>query len=141
MRIVLAVALLLATVAVCRAADTPKATGIVEGKTVRFPDEGIAAGVKATVGLLESCCDHSLYNADELKRAKTRDHIRLVFNKPITVTVMNKTLEVSELVFRLPMNTGVFWLRAGDTWSRYSKYRYEKEEPVMTWLQQARPAD
>ena len=141
MRTVLVVALVLVTAAACRAEDTPKASGILEGKKVKFPEKAVADGVKATVGLLESCHDSSLYEADELKKAKQGDHIRLVFAKPITVRVVNEDVEVSELVFRLPTNTGVFWLRSGEKWRRYSKYEPQKEKPFLAWLREAQPAD
>jgi hypothetical protein len=141
MRTVLVVALVLVTAAACRAEDTPKGSGILEGMKVKFPEKVIADGVKATIGLLESCSDKSLYEADELKKARQGDHIRLVFPKPITVRVVNEEVEVSELVFRLPFNTGVFWLRSGEKWGRYSKYQVQKEEPFRAWLGEAEPAD
>ena len=132
-------AALLLFAAVAHGAEAPKATGILNGKRVKFPEKAVADGVKATVGLLESCHDSSLYEADELKKAKQGDHIRLVFPKPITVRVVNEEVEVSELVFRLPTNTGVFWLRSGDKWRRYSKYEPQKVEPFLTWLREAQP--
>jgi hypothetical protein len=141
MRKVILVVLVLVTAGACRAEDAPKATGLLEGKKVKFPEAGIAGGVKATVGLLESCHDESVYQADEFKKAEQGDHVRLVFAKPITVTVMGEKVKVSELVFRLPMNTGVFWLRSGDKWRRYSKYEFRKEGPFVTWLREAQPAD
>ena len=99
----------------------------------------VAEGVKATVGLLESCHDESLFQADELKQALQRDHVRLVFPKPIAAKVTNKKIEFSELVFRLPLNTGVFWVRAGDMWRRYSKYEFQKEKSFAVWLKEAQP--
>jgi hypothetical protein len=95
--------------------------------------------VKATVGLLESCCSESLYESAEFRRALQGDHIRLVLAKPIKARVNNDKIEFSEMVFRLPMNTGVFWVRSGDKWRRYSKYEFEKEKPVEAWLGQAQP--
>ena len=121
--------------------DPPRATGTLGGKQLRFPEKGIAEGVRATIGLLESCSDKSLFEADELKKAKQGDHIRIVFPKPITVTVLDKKVEVAELVFRRPLNTGVFWVRTGDKWRRYSKYEFQKEGPFVEWLRQAQPAD
>jgi len=121
--------------------DTPKASGTLNGKQLKFPVKGIADGVNATVGLLESCHDESLYQANELKKAEQGDHVRLVFRKPITVTVMSEKVEVSELVFRRPLNTGVFWVRTGDKWRRYSKYEFRKEEPFVAWLRDAQPVD
>jgi hypothetical protein len=132
---------ILAAANVCWADEAPKASGVLDGKKVKFPKESIAEGVNAAIGLLESCHDESLYNADELKKAHDGDHIRLVLAKPVVATVMEKRVDVSELVFRLPMNTGVFWVRAGDRWRRYSKYEFEKEAPFTTWLREARTAD
>jgi hypothetical protein len=132
--------LLVAAVAV-GAADVPKATGTRDGKPVKVPEKGLADGVKATLGLLESCHDESLFEADELKKALQGDHVRLVFPKPVTAEVLNKKVEFAELVFRLPLNTGVFWVRNGDTWRRYSKYEFQKEEPFEAWLRLAQPAE
>lgn len=115
----------------------PKASGCLGGKLVTFPDKGIADGVRATLGLLESCCDHSLYQADELKAALHGDHVRLAFSKPIRAKVMEKNIKFLELVFRLPLNTGVFWVRTGNQWQRYSKYKPQKEKPFDAWLRQA----
>lgn len=119
----------------------PKASGTLEGKRVKFSEKSVTAGVTATVGLLQTCHDESLYQADEFNKALQVDHIRLVFAKPITARVNNEQVEFSELVFRLPMNTGVFWVRTGDQWRRYSKYEFEKEKPFAAWLREARPAD
>ena len=141
MRCVVATVVVLVAAAAHAADDSPKASGRLEGKLVLFPEKGIADGVKATIGLLESCHNESLYQADEFKKALQGDHIRLVCAKPIKARVVNQNIEFSELVFRLPMNIGVFWVRTGDKWRRYSKYEFPKEEPFTAWLRQARPAD
>jgi hypothetical protein len=121
--------------------DAPKASGIRDGKRITFPAKGIADGAKAAVSLLESCHDEGLYQDNERKLAEQGDHIRLVFAKPIPVTIMGKKIEMSELIFRLPSNTGVFWVRDGDTWRRYAKYEFQKEKPFTTWLREARSED
>lgn len=141
MRNTLLAVVVLVTVTACRAEDAPKASGTLHGKKVLFPGKSVADGVKAAVGLLQSCHDHSLFQADELKKAERGDHVRLVFAKPVTARVMNEKIEFSELVFRLPMNTGVFWVRTGAKWRRYSKYEFQKEKPFTAWLRAARPAD
>ncbi len=128
--------------AVAPAADgAPQATGTLDNKQLAFPEKGIPDGVKATLGLLESCHSEGLFQADELKQAEKGDHIRLVFPKPVTATVMDEKVEVAELVFRRPLNTGVFWVRTGDKWRRYSKYEFQKEQPFEQWLRQAQPAN
>jgi hypothetical protein len=125
-------------VAVAHGADnTPKVTAIMEGKPVKFSEKVVPEGVKAAVGLLESCCDESLFDNDELKKALNGDHVRWVFPKPITAQVLNEKIEFTELVFRLPRNTGVFWVGSGDKWRRYTKYQIEKEKPFAAWLREA----
>jgi hypothetical protein len=141
MRNVLVAAVVLLTAKACWAEDAPQASGTLDGKRVKFPAKSVADGVKATVGLLQSCHSESLYQADELKKALQGDHIRLVFAKPITARVNNEQIQFSELVFRLPRNTGVFWVRSGDKWRQYSKYEVEKEQPFAAWLREAQPAD
>jgi hypothetical protein len=126
--------------AVARGADdAPQATGALDGIPVKFPEKRLAEGVKATVGLLESCHSESQFRGDELKQALQGDHVRLVFAKPIAAEVMNKKIKFSELVFRLPLNTGVFWVRAEDNWQRYSKYELQKETLFADWVKEARP--
>jgi hypothetical protein len=121
--------------------DLPKASGTLDGKKVQFPAKGVAEGVKAAIGLLESCHGPGLYQADEFKKALQGDHVRLVFAKPITARVMRKKVELSELVFRLPMNTGGFWVRTGEKWRWYSKYEFQKRGPFEAWLRDAQQAD
>jgi hypothetical protein len=140
MRFVFATLVLLFAVVAHAADDAPKATGILDGKEVEFPEKVMTDGVKATVGLLESCHSSSVFEADELKKALRGDHVRLVFPKAISSRVMNKEIEFSELVFRLPLNTGLFWVRDGDDWHQYSKYEFQKEKPFLTWLRESEPA-
>lgn len=121
--------------------DAPKASGTLDGKQVEFPESGLADGVKAAVGLLESCHDESPYEADEFNKALEGDHVRLVFARPITARVLNENIAFAELVFRLPRNTGVFWVRSGDKWRRYTKFEFQKEAPLAAWLRQARPVN
>ena len=64
-----------------------------------------------------------------------------VFGKPIAVTVLGNKFEVSELVFTQPLNTGVFWLRAGDKVVRCTKYEVEKEKDFVAWRNEARGAE
>src|SRR5690242_19006902 len=106
MRNVLVAAIVLLTPNACWAEDAPKASGTLAGTRVKFLKKSVAGGVKATVGLLESCHSESLYLADEFKKALQGDNVRLVFAKPVTAKVNNEQIEFSELVFRLPMNTG-----------------------------------
>jgi hypothetical protein len=118
MRNFVVAAVLLLMTGACLADDAPKVSGTLHGKAAKFPEKSVADGVKAAVGLLESCHDESMYQVDEFKKAQNGDHIRLVFAKSITAKVMDEQIEFSELVFRLPFNTGVFWVRTGDKWRR-----------------------
>ncbi|QEL19926.1 hypothetical protein [Limnoglobus roseus] len=121
--------------------EAPKASATRDGKKCKFPEKGVAAGVEATTALLETCRDKAAGTADDMKKARDGDHVRLVFAKPVAVMVGDMKLEVSELVLTLPLNTGVFWLRAGDKVIRCTKYRFEKEEDFLAWCYTATRAD
>jgi hypothetical protein len=139
------VGVLLFVTTACHAADEVTASGTLDGKKVQFPAKSVAEGVKATIALLESC--HSIsdgtiaYTVADVKNARQGDHVRLVFAKPVTVTVLRNKLKVSELVFTQPLNTGVFWLRCGNQVVRCTKYEYQKEKRFVAWRRQARAAD
>ena len=137
--VVLVVALLFAEAR--GADDAPKASATLDGKKMQFPAKGIAGGVQATTALLESCYDKSEGTAADLKKAQEGDHIRLVFPKPIAVMVGGEKLDVTELVFTQPLNTGVFWLRVGDKVVRCTKYRFEKEKDFIAWRNEAKVAE
>jgi hypothetical protein len=140
------VPVLLLVATACHAADDEvRASGTLGGKKVQFPAQSVAEGVKATVALLKSCHSREehpmLYSLADLKKARQGDHVRLVFAKPIKVDVLEKELEVSELVFTQPLNTGVFWRRCGDSVVRCTKYEPKMEKDFLAWRQQARPMD
>lgn len=123
-----------------RGADLPaRAAGVLDGQKVKFPAKEITNGVKATLGLLESCHDKSLYDAEEFKKARKGEHIRVIFPKAVPVTVMDEKLKISELVFRLPIHTGVFWVRSQSKWRRYSKFEFPKQQAFEKWLDTAEP--
>lgn len=120
------------------AGDGVRASATLDGQKVSFPEKGIADGVKATIALLKSCHSLSEGTAADLKAAQAGDHVRLIFEKPITVTVLDKKLHVSELVLTQPLNTGVFWVRSGGNVVRCTKYEPQKEHDFVTWRNQAR---
>ncbi len=122
------------------AGDAPAASGILHGKRLKFSEKGLAEGAKAAIVLLESCHDLDAVTPvlADLKKARQGDHVRLVFAKPVAVTVLGKTFEVSELIFTQPTNTGVFWLRGGGRLHRCSKFEPQKEPSFIKWLEQAR---
>jgi hypothetical protein len=131
----------MAVTATANGADgDPLATGILHGKMVKFSEKGLAEGAKATIVLLESChdLDYVTPALADLKKARQGDHVRLVFARPVAVTVLGKTFEVSELIFTQPLNTGVFWLRGGRRLVRCTKFEPQKEPSFIAWLEQAR---
>ncbi len=127
------------------AEDEVSASGRLEGKKVQFPAKGVAEGAKATIALLESCHDASddtlPYTNADLEAARKEDHIRLVFAKPVEVTVLGNKHKVSEIVFTQPLNKGVFWLRTGANVVRCSKYEFQKQKAFEKWRDQAQPVE
>ena len=144
MRCLILAVVLMVSATPARGADAaPKATGTLDGKKVKFPEKGLEAGVKATLTMLESC--HSLDDETpteaDLKKARQGDHVRLVFARPVTVTVLGEKITVTELVLTQPLNTGVFWLRSVNKVVRCSKYEFKKTRAFEAWRGEARLAD
>jgi hypothetical protein len=127
----------------CGADDAVTATATLHGRRVKFPESGLVEGAKATITLLESChaLDDMTPSLADLKKSREGDHVRLVFAKPVRVTILEKTFDVSELVFTQPSNTGVFWLRAGRRLVRCAKFEPRKEASFDAWLGQAQTLD
>jgi hypothetical protein len=117
-----------------------KASGTLDGKKARFPAKSLADGVKASIRLLQSCHNESSYSGAELRKAEQGDYVRFVFAKSITVVVMGEKVELSEVVVRLPLNTGVIWVRSGEKMRRYSKFEPEENKRFVSWLRQAATA-
>jgi hypothetical protein len=142
MRLTLIPVLLFAA-STCRGADdAPKASRIVDGMALPFDPKGVAAGVQATLALLESCSSEAWPGpkpptADDVNKVLQGDHVRVVFAKPVTVKVLNEKVEFRELVF----GAGAFWLRSGEKVVRYTKYEHDKFKPFHAWHRQPPPAN
>lgn len=117
--------------------DAPKVSGTRSGESLKFPEKGLADGVKAAVVLLESCRDESRIQPNELTEPPRGDHVRLVFAKPITAKIMKEEVEITELMFRLPTCAGVCWARSGDKWRQFDEYEIQKLDPFVAWLRAA----
>ena len=143
MRGVLLVVALTVTGTACRADDALTANGTLHGKRVKFPEQGLAEGAKATIALLQSChhVDEVTPALADLKKARQGDHIRLVFRTPVGVKILDKTFDVSEVIFTQPSNTGVFWLRANRRLVRCAMFEPQKQTDFSIWLKQAQAED
>jgi hypothetical protein len=113
------------------------ASRTLDGRKVQFPVRSVPEGMRAFIGVLESChaSQESSDAAADLKKAQEGDHVRMVFAKPVKVEVLNKEYEMSELVY----SKGVFWLRFGDKVQRCAKYEFEKWKPFEVWFRQTLP--
>src|SRR5262245_27703164 len=115
MRFVLVPALILFAAVARAAEDPPRATWTVEGDTYEFGKEGRKDGVTVVLRCLRSCAAETVprggkdYTKDDLKKARAGEHFHLVLGKARTVEVMNKPVEVTELV----MSSGAIWVRSG----------------------------
>jgi hypothetical protein len=134
MRFTLLPVLLVVATACHGADDTATASRTLDGKKVQFPAKSVPEGVNACIDVLESWSSstESSDAAADLKKAQEGDHVRLVFAKSVIVEVLNKEIEVSEVVY----SAGVFWLRFGDKVQRCTKYENEKWKPFEAWFRQ-----
>jgi hypothetical protein len=120
-----------------------KASGRLNGKSVRFPEESVADGVEALTALVESCRVKGEGTDADRKKAREGDHVRVVFARPVTVAVLGEKLKVSELVFTQPPDAGVFWLLVGDKVIHCAECEHGKESGgrFLSWRDEAAAAD
>ncbi|HJZ90516.1 MAG TPA: hypothetical protein VKE40_06555 [Gemmataceae bacterium] len=122
--------------------DEPKVTRRLDGDKYTFPAKTVEEGTKALIAAIESC--HSSDWVEENppayadpEKAQKGDHVRFVFKKPITVTVLTDRLEVTEAIFA----NGAFLLRADGKVMRSTKYEFQKMKPFLDWYGQTLPVD
>jgi hypothetical protein len=135
----LATASLLVATTCLGADEPPTATRVLDGTKTTFPAKAVPDGTKALAGVLGSC--HTLsdgtvrYTADDLKKARTGDHVRFEFAKPLAVKILGTALDVSEAVYA----DGVFWLVCGTDVVRCTKYEFDKMDRFREWYRQTLP--
>jgi hypothetical protein len=136
MRWLLTLGLLLTATTSNGADKAAKVTATLEGRKVQLPAKSVAEGTKALIGLLDSCTSRDDgYTAADLKKARQGDHVRVVFPRPVKLSV--EKVEVSEVVFTQPSSTGVLWIRSGKKVLRWTKFDPKKEKAFKAWLDKA----
>ena len=121
--------------------DTPPTASRAPNGSATYRPEHVPLGVKLALHAVTSCSysghlGRRLPTVDDLADAKKGDHVCFVFGKPVPVTLMRETIEVSEIVFA----NGGFLLRNGDRVWYASKYTYDKILPFHQWILQPHAA-
>lgn len=125
----------------------PEVRGRIETR-VRFQGESAAAVADASVALLSSCHHRDHDDGDALpgwdrtfRDAEPKSHVYIRFPRPRDVSVLDRTVHVSEMFVVLPFNTGSVWVRIGDGAERFAKYEHEKVLELERTLRNAEPID
>lgn len=140
MRFRIAAVLILFTAVAQPAEDTPKATWRIQGANYEVAKQSVKGSLKVVLECLESCAygetadrNGQKYTKDDLEKALAGDHFQVVFEKARMVTVINKPLEVTELVIA----AGSIWVRSGDKVHRFAKYGYKQWDAFLALRQDA----
>ena len=122
-------------------------TGLLATR-VRFSGAAGDRVAEAGLNLLASCSYSQQPNEGELPRwddtlldTLGKCHIRLRFPEPRAVNVMTRSLEVSEMLIALPLNTGSIWIRSGDRAARFAKWDSARARRLQETLDAAETSE
>lgn len=137
-----ATALLCAVVwcGIAEADDPPKVQGVIASQ-VHFSGDAREKAANAILELLASCTSSGTASEmDWVEAPHGKCHLHFTFVKPQTVTVtINRPakIEVGEMVITFPLSNGRIWVRSGDKYTWFAKYRPELCKPIQELLKEA----
>jgi len=141
--LIVPIAALLYTAFWCNTAhanDQPEVQGVIATE-VQFSGASREKVANAVFELLGSCTFSAPASEKEWGDApnqKCRIHVKFV--KPHTVTVnRSEKVEVDEMVITFPLSNGRIWVRSGDKYISFAKYRPELCKPIQELLREAIP--
>lgn len=141
MRLLLGCCAWLLLVGVGHGDDTPKATRLTDEARATFPAPAASEGGKLVIELLGACHDISdgtvPYSEKDVRKALQKEHVRVVFPKPIPMTLGGKKQHIAEVVFA----EGVLWVTCAKEVVRCSKYGHVEYDRFNKWARQTLTPD
>ncbi len=129
---------------IAQADDPPEVRGVLAGQ-VYFSGDAREKAATAVLELLASCtASGTASEHDWVEAPHGKCHLHFKFVKPRTVTVAIgrlATIETGEMVITFPLSNGRIWLRSGDRYTWFAKYRPELCKPIQELLKDAMPCD
>jgi hypothetical protein len=124
------------------AQEAPQVQGLIATR-VHFPADAGEMASAATLKLLSSCTASGPATEKEWQEAPVRTcHLHLTFAKPRILTMYNsQALAVDELVLTFPLNSARLWVRSGDQYHWFAKFRPDLCKPIQELLKEAVPSE
>ena len=96
---------------------------------------------EATVKLLSSCHSSCPSTEKDFQSLSRQCHLHIKFAKSREVTVQGdgKKIKVDELIVSFPTNTGGIWVRIGEDYHYFTKFKYEPCLEINELLKAGKP--
>lgn len=124
------------------AQDSAQVHGVLATR-VQFSDEAGEKLAAATLELLASCTASGLATEKDFQDAPARTcHLHLTLAKPHVVTMANSpAFAVDEVVMTFPLSSARLWVRSGDQYHWFAKFRPNLCGPIQELLKEAVPGE
>lgn len=120
------------------AQEVPQVQGLIATRG-HFPAEAGEKVSAATLKLLASCTASGPATEKEWHEVPAWTcHLHLTFAKPRLVTISERqALNVDEIVLTFPLNSARLWIRSGDQYHWFAKFRPDLCKPIQELLKEA----
>ena len=106
---------------------------------LRFTEKDRDKLAEATVKLLSSCHSSCPSTEKDYQSLFRQCHLHVKFATPREVTADRKKVMVDELIVSFPTNTGGIWVRCGEDYHYFTKFKYEPCLEINELLKAGKP--
>jgi hypothetical protein len=93
----------------------------------------------AAVKMLASCSSSCPSSEKDFESLFRQCHLHVKFAKPREVTADRKAIKVDELIVSFPTNTGGIWVRTGEDYHYFTKFKHEPCLEIQELLKAGKP--
>lgn len=124
------------------AQDDAQVQGLLATR-VQFSAEAGEKVSAAMLKLLTSCTASASATESQLQDAPTGTcHLHFTFTKPRIIAMANsQALSVDELVVTFPLSSARLWVRSGDQYHWFAKFRPDLCDPIQELLKETVPSE
>jgi hypothetical protein len=138
-----ALAIFLLVVPLADTIPAPEVRGLVATR-VKFEGVARAKVAGAVLDLLATCAHSQSATEEQWVDAQQKCHLHIKFVKPPRVVDVYGAakIEVTEIVVTFPLlSTGGIWVRSGDRYAYFAKYRGPADGKIQELLREAKPVE
>jgi len=94
---------------------------------------------EAAVKMLASCSSSCASSEKDFQSLFKQCHLHVKFAKPREMTSDRKEIKVDELIVSFPTNAGGIWVRSGEDYHYFTKFKHEHCLEIQELLKSGKP--